>query len=366
MATELNDHSALRAPPGIPEFREDLFPSPQRIHYGGHPAYRDYVDLRGIAARAAALARFSRMFALLLAKRLIQYELIPNEVRSDRSARGRAQLALIGLRNVFARRRREHRVASPIACELVQRGCSVSIAAPDRFAAVELASQAAFRRLEERRGRENGKTREFEDSRLPGDRKSESALYAAVEALFEEAGIMTAAGEYLGRRARLIDVNPQINDRSDGFWREIFPDRQLETLPRSAYFHRDASGGDLKAIIYMTDVGAENGPFGFVLGSHRLRLSLADNLICETNDHGLSGTDPEARQAFALLPPKLRQKGAFGNDLADDAPECEEILRCHWPIVGPKGAIVLFDTKGIHRGGMVEKGERRVITCVIG
>jgi hypothetical protein len=37
-----------------------------------------------------------------------------------------------------------------------------------------------------------------------------------------------------------------------------------------------------------------------------------------------------------------------------------------WTITAPKGSIVMFDTKGVHRGGMVVEGQRRVITCVLG
>ena len=69
---------------------------------------------------------------------------------------------------------------------------------------------------------------------------------------------------------------------------------------------------------------------------------------------------------FAALPRKLRQKCAFGNDLKADSPMLEEIVRATWKITAPAGSVVLFDTKGIHRGGMVEQGERRVLTCVLG
>ncbi|RYD24834.1 MAG: hypothetical protein EOP89_10510 [Lysobacteraceae bacterium] len=96
-------------------------------------------------------------------------------------------------------------------------------------------------------------------------------------------------------------------------------------------------------------------------------ISRVDDLLCEANDHnGLAATDLSARRRFAALPAKLRQKGSFGNDLPDDQPESGRIVASTWEITGPKGSIVAFDTKGIHRGGMVEEGQRRVITCVLG
>ena len=80
----------------------------------------------------------------------------------------------------------------------------------------------------------------------------------------------------------------------------------------------------------------------------------------------MSGTDLEARKGFAALPRPLRRKCSFGNDLTDEDPVADRILRSEWSITGGRGTIVLFDTKGFHRGGMVQQGERVVLTCVLG
>jgi hypothetical protein len=236
----------------------------------------------------------------------------------------------------------------------------------DQRARLEAVAAGQFEALAARRGRANGK-RQFEESRGQASRLEQGPLFDAIETILRESGVMAAADAYLGRPARLIDVNPQINDVTDSFWRDIFPDTELGELPATAYCHRDASGGDLKAIIYLSDVGGRNGPFSYVLGSNRIRISRLDDLICEANDsNGLGATDPAARRRFAALPKKLRQKGAFGNDLTPASPLSEDIKAGLWSIEAPRGSIVLFDTKGIHRGGMVVEGERRVVTCVIG
>jgi hypothetical protein len=96
-------------------------------------------------------------------------------------------------------------------------------------------------------------------------------------------------------------------------------------------------------------------------------LPLADDHASEANDsNGLSGTGLENRRSFAALPAAWRQKGAFGNDVLDDTSLANAIQAGLWAINGKKGSIVMFDTKGVHRGGMVLSGERRVITCVLG
>jgi hypothetical protein len=338
------------------------------VDYARHPAYAPFVQGAGITDRLGALASYAGHFAVLLAKRAIRYEMIPTELRQGRGLAKRAALARTALTNAFSGTpaRGNAGKVNEAAERMDASGIAVAVMPKPRLAAIEALSAAHFDRLRVRRG-DRAAGRAFDESRAQADRDSDAALYALIEQTFAEAGIMAAASAYLGRPARLVDVNPQINDASDSFWRDIFDGKAADQLPRTAYCHRDASGGDLKAIIYMTDVGPANGPFAYAVGSHRMAISPIDNLLCEANDHnGLSATDAATRRRFAALPAALRQKGAFGNDLDDSAPEADAIARSLWSVTGDAGSIVLFDTKGIHRGGMVEQGERRVLTCVIG
>ena len=342
--------------------------NPALIDYDGHSAYRDLAARPSLQLRCEALTIFAASMTKLLLKRAIRYEMIPFHVRSDRSARGRLRFARAALENMVAgSMRRRHAAAAPSnSAPMDRQGCLVVTMPDDRRSRLEAAAATQFDALAARRGASNGK-RDFEESRGQASRLEQRALFDEIEAILGDSGVMAAADAYLGRAARLIDVNPQINDVTDSFWRDIFPDAAIGELPATAYCHRDASGGDLKAIFYLSDVGERNGPFSYVLGSNRMRISRLDDLICETNDsNGLGATDLVARQRFAALPKKLRQKGAFGNDLTGASPLSSGIHAGLWTIKAPAGSIVLFDTKGIHRGGMVVEGERRVITCVIG
>ena len=110
-------------------------------------------------------------------------------------------------------------------------------------------------------------------------------------------------------------MNPQINDSTDDFWQRIFVDQPSAEHP-AAYFHKDASGGDIKATIYLSDVDKGAGPFSYVIGSHRCHQSALGNWIEEANDQsGLSATNAVSRRRFSALPKSLRRKCAFGNDL---------------------------------------------------
>ena len=344
--------------------------SPDLVDYDHHPAYQPLASDASLTLRLKARVQFWRSMIPLVIKRVIRYEMIPVEVRKPRSAGDFLTLAGAALRNALGLHSRTRANAAPneAFATLERDGVCVLRIPDEQFDELNMLARPHFARLEERRARTAAGERDFDESRSNVDaREHGDDLFRAIEGILEKSGIMAAASRYLGRDARLIDVNPQINDASDSFWRNIFPDMTGMKLPDCAYFHRDASGGDLKAIFYMSDVGPDNGPFSYVVGSNKLNMSKFDDLIAEANDHnGLSGTKLEARARFAALPRKLRQKGSFGNDLPDNSRMAGEIRNGTWQITSNKGSIVLFDTKGIHRGGMVIDGERYVITNVVG
>jgi hypothetical protein len=228
-------------------------------------------------------------------------------IPSDLRASGGLAFARQGIRNAlrFNRPAPAALLETKILTSLQDHG--ITVVQIDAAAHNRLRDEAAghFDMLAARRKSRGNARRHFDESRSSANRRTEPSLFAIIETLLRETGIMDAASAYLGREAQLADVNPQINDATDSFWRDIFPDIPETQLPSTAYFHRDASGGDLKAIFYLSDVGAKNGPFTFVLGSHRAKVRRIDDLICEANDHGLSATDRSSRSLFAALPRAL-------------------------------------------------------------
>lgn len=362
------DYTVLPAPKSLSPIDPDQRWADHVIDYATHPAYAGFVKSARLSAKISATALYAVRFALLMAKRLIRYEMIPYKFRAPQSPRDWAGLVVTGFKNLFGRARSERALTgrSAVSQQLLDNGI-VGIQIPEhRMVELQAHADRHFVALEARRGHRPNR-REFDESRATADPRDSAELFALLTTIFTEAGVFDAARDYVGRDVSLIDVNPQINDPSDTFWLDIFPDIDGLNPPKAAYYHRDASGGDLKVIFYYSDVGPNNGPFTYAIGSNRMLNSKMDDLLGEANDHnGLSGTRPDARRKFASLPAVFQRKGAFGNDLPDNAPLAKAIQQASWEVIAPKGSMVMFDTKGIHRGGMVEQGERRVITCVLG
>lgn len=353
-ATRLNDFSEVE--------------TTQLIRYENHPAYKKLMIEASPLLRLKAINIFFRSLFLIKIKRSVRYEMIPLHVRKG-SRLGFIAAAFSNLLKPTSAKNAEtmSEGLSELDMTFRRQGVAALTMQSDDFQKIHAVSLDRFKVLEARRAATVNGERDFEASRSYARRDESAELFIAIESLFERSGVMATATAYLGRPAKLVDVNPQINDLSDDFWRRVFPDLPDYPVPATAYFHRDASGGDIKAIIYMSNVSPDNGPFGYVIGSHRMAISTSDDHICEANDSsGLSGTGLRNRALFAALPKKFRQKCSFGNDVLDQEPLSRDILDALWTITAPKGSIVMFDTKGVHRGGMVVQGERRVITCVLG
>jgi len=111
-----------------------------------------------------------------------------------------------------------------------------------------------------------------------------------------------------------------------------------EQLQSSQLWHRDREDFYiLKVFIYLRDVGPGAGPFRYAVGTHRgrdrrlLPGRTSEGVISRTTDSELA----------AVVPP----------DRWSD-------------VLGPRGTVVLADTRGLHCGGAAVDTERLLFTCM--
>jgi hypothetical protein len=341
------------------------------INYLKHPGYNKLITKASIKNTVLSVLIFLYYFLIILTKRLISYETIPTHLRKIDGIIS----VLIFLKeaifrffyNVFRlfHGKPDAVIENPISKMLSEYGVCVLKVDSSSFGKIQKLSAGLFADLRRTRGVSSG-GRRFEESRSSASKTSHIKLFTEIEAYIQNSGILDGISGYIGHKIALVDVNPQINDKTDDFWRASFPDLSLRPPP-TAYFHKDTSGGDIKLIFYMTNVGEKNGPFTYVIGSNPKKYCKLLNWIEETNDQsGFSNTNLRSRMFFSALPKFLRKKSSFGDDLSYDKKTTLRLLNAAWKIKGTQGHVVIFDTKGIHRGGLLENGERSVITCTTG
>lgn len=104
-------------------------------------------------------------------------------------------------------------------------------------------------------------------------------------------------------------------------------------------WHRDSSyRRQLKFIIYLNDVNERNGPFEYLMGSHKYqsKIKMKKSIGFKLNQHRFTQSDIEAMNDY------------------------EKVTIC-----GKKGTCIMVDTSGIHRGAPILEGTRYAITQYI-
>lgn len=103
-------------------------------------------------------------------------------------------------------------------------------------------------------------------------------------------------------------------------------------------WHRDSFFSQYKALLYLTDVTEDNGPFELLPGSHHLKSVLS----------GIKEAGLDYMQ----------------NRLSDDEVcRLEEILKTtRKPLTGNAGTLILFNSSSVHRGRPIQSGERLAFT----
>jgi len=144
---------------------------------------------------------------------------------------------------------------------------------------------------------------------------------ADAQRLMADSSILAVAQAYLGCRPIL--------DLIACWWHTSYSSQPDKDAAQFFHFDMDRIKW-LKFFFYITDVGPDNGPHTFVSGSHRTKG----------------------------IPAKLLEKGMAR--LTD-----EEVAACYRKedfieFTGPRGTIIAEDTRGLHKGKHVHRGDRLV------
>lgn len=100
-------------------------------------------------------------------------------------------------------------------------------------------------------------------------------------------------------------------------------------------WHRDSFIYRLKGILYLSDVSLENGPFEYLLGSHKIGSVL--RTCAQLKSSTTRYTDDQVEH--------LKAKGLQSKKF-----------------VAKAGTLIIADTSGIHRGAPMSQGERYALT----
>ncbi len=255
--------------------------------------------------------------------------------------------------------------ADAIGAELAETGLSriqLSGAVMDRIerGAAPLVSEVEAR-IDEARAA--GQPLKYKTALAPIQPAAHPQLWSALEAAAREAGVLEIAATFFDAPAAKLHACGLLVNKPDQDWAvRLFPGLEVEAPP-TAGFHVDSNGKCfVKAVLYLNDVGPDQGPFSLVNGSHRWDEGAAGRVRRRAFDKSeLVSRSGKKRRIFASLPPELQVKAEFGGDMLADAPETKALLEQEIVATGPRGQLALFDPESVHRGGNVRRGERKAI-----
>ncbi len=199
--------------------------------------------------------------------------------------------------------------------------------------------------------------------------------HAIVRDFCHQGGIFEALSALYGRTFDKVGFSIHVSHPGDR-WFHVFDDVGLP-VSATADYHYDEAYEVPKAMIYMNDVGEDQGPFSLVpesqkwanLGSwlnykKELQIMLAQYRREEVNGAAVGNNvsifrTPEVREVFASLPAGLRGVIKPGDQILNDTEMSREVLAKEKRIVGEAGTFGLFTGSHVmHRGGIAKQGER--------
>lgn len=206
-------------------------------------------------------------------------------------------------------------------------------------------------------------------------------LVGILDREFERQGIHDTVSAFACRPMRTRGAALELSPTSTTWWRNYY---DLPRAPETLYAHTDEALAHPKAIVYLTEVGVHNGPASMYPGcEQRLALTPLQKLVGRVI--GSVGANPDSRlhtiyergptarafgssvfrRHFAMLPRSLRYNSHFGWDVLPDSPLERTLVDAEVTMLGPAGTFVVFDgARILHRGGMVQSGERVALQVV--
>jgi hypothetical protein len=198
---------------------------------------------------------------------------------------------------------------------------------------------------------------------------------------FRNSGVLASLAPIAHRKMKVIGVAYEISVAGSNWWK---PKMESGELSKTLYAHVDRGVDAPKAIVYLSSVDARNGPTSCYPSVYtELNITGLQDFIGRsiftvgrsvksplTDLYQFSGPimDSEVfRRHFMKLPSTLRFNSHFGWDVKPGSPLENFLVTNETKVLGPAGTTFVFDgARLLHRGGLIEEGERIVLQVIFG
>jgi hypothetical protein len=190
-----------------------------------------------------------------------------------------------------------------------------------------------------------------------------------------EEGISAFAGYPLG----LVGYSLNYSHPDEVWFKHSYDDLGI-VAPSTVQMHFDLDNLSAKSMLYLNDVGNDNGPFSYVPETRRMIASRSQtsffkyldysseefaSKLAPTNPYRPLISTPALRHYFANLPSELQGSAAPGDDVINGTPLEKALSDAEECVTSDVGDLALFAGGEIlHRGGVVKNGERWALQMI--
>lgn len=203
---------------------------------------------------------------------------------------------------------------------------------------------------------------------------------AVLDREFKNQGVFDFLKDAFGVSYKYTGMAVELSVAGSTWWKDALGQT---TPPATMYAHLDESVYAPKSIVYLSEVATDNGPtscypglyasiqnsalqdiIGRVVGRVGASPSSSLNPYYAATYHQTAGSE-NFRRHFMSLPKELRFNSHFGWDVMPGGELESRMMAEELVMTGPAGKFIVFDgSQLLHRGGLIEAGERVVLQVV--
>ena len=201
------------------------------------------------------------------------------------------------------------------------------------------------------------------------------ATRAKLGAILEQEGVLRAASAGFNSELFSAGFALELSVPEATWWKSKKTPIGQSTPAKTAYFHRDESPLVPKAIIYLSDVTADNGPFEIVPPSFKSENSPFEAEASRMYYYPIDQlrkslpelNEEELFEAFEnSLPPSFCVDSHFGFSVPDSSEASRQILNDSISFCGNAGFGICFEGYSLlHRGGLVANSTRLALQIML-
>ena len=195
---------------------------------------------------------------------------------------------------------------------------------------------------------------------------------------FKKTGVFDAVSEFFGIRYDHTGLSLELSTEKSTWWKNKISN--LET-PKTMYAHLDESYFAPKSIVYLSEVEEFSGPTSCYPGVYKQfnnnplkdivgrvigNVAGVDKLKNYYNsEYHQAFSSMRFREHFMSLPTKIRFNSHFGWDVLPNSKLENYLVGKEKVLLGAAGDFIIFDgAQLLHRGGLINKGERIVLQVI--